>query len=128
MKGATPIACLILALAPAMSLADEFAPWNADVAVGDAFFSRSHRHAEARKSSVYNGAQAGAWFLIRFFQVAISPQDGPNCRFHPTCSRYGKEAVETHGGLTGAFMAGDRLIRCNPYNPPGDDPVPKKLK
>ncbi|HPA72325.1 MAG TPA: membrane protein insertion efficiency factor YidD [Spirochaetota bacterium] len=128
MKGAIPIACLILALAPAISLADEFAPWNADVAVGDASTGGPHRHAALGKSSVYNGAQAGAWFLIRFFQVAISPQDGPNCRYHPTCARYGREAVEAHGALAGSVMAGDRLIRCNPFNPPGNDPVPKKLK
>lgn len=128
MKRVMIISLLAAALAPAVSRAAEFAPWNADVAGGDAHFSRPHRHAEARKSPVHNGAQAGAWFLIRFFQLAISPQDGPNCRFHPTCSRYGKEAVERHGALAGAFMSGDRLIRCNPYNPPGDDPVPQKLK
>jgi hypothetical protein len=122
------IACLATMLAPEMSRADNFAPWNADVAAGDAVTDRAHRHTVSRKGNVYNGAQAGAWILIRFFQRAISPQDGPNCRFHPTCSRYGQEAVEQHGAVLGAMMAGDRLIRCNPYNPPGSDPVPPKLK
>lgn len=121
-------ACLAMALAPVLSRAAEFAPWNADVAAGDDAAHRAPVHQPRRTGPVYNGTQAGAWFLIRFFQVAISPQDGPNCRYHPTCSRYGREAVEKHGALAGAFMAGDRLIRCNPYNPPGTDPVPPKLK
>lgn len=128
MRGMILIACLAAMLAPGISRADTFAPWNADVAVGDAGVTGGHHHKETGRGPVYNGAQAGAWFLIRFFQGVISPQDGPNCRHQPTCSRYGKEAVERHGALLGAFMAGDRLIRCNPYNPPANDPVPSKLK
>ena len=65
--------------------------------------------------------------MIRGFQKFISPQDGPNCRFKPTCSEYGKIAVLKYGALVGAFLAGDRLLRCNPYNAPGDDPVPESL-
>ena len=77
--------------------------------------------------TVFNGVQGGAYFLIRFFQVVISPQDGPSCRYNPTCSTYGRHAVEKHGALFGAIMAGERLIRCNPYNPPGKDPVPENF-
>lgn len=121
-------ACLATILAPGVPRAEDFTPWNSDVAVGDAVPGREHGARVSRKGTVYSGAQAGAWFLIRFFQTAISPQDGPNCRHVPTCSRYGKEAVERYGALLGAFMAGDRLIRCNPYNPPANDPVPPKLR
>ncbi|MCX7680295.1 MAG: membrane protein insertion efficiency factor YidD [Spirochaetes bacterium] len=76
---------------------------------------------------LYNSFSATAWFFLRFFQIVISPQDGPNCRFHPTCSRYASEAVQRYGALVGSLLAGDRLIRCNPYNPPGNDPVPNEL-
>jgi hypothetical protein len=76
---------------------------------------------------VYNGPQGGAFFLIRFFQIVISPQDGPNCRHIPTCSAYGKTAVLKHGAFWGAILAGDRLLRCNPFYPPSKDPVPEKL-
>ncbi|MBN2041904.1 MAG: membrane protein insertion efficiency factor YidD [Spirochaetes bacterium] len=65
--------------------------------------------------------------MIRAFQKFISPQDGPNCRFHPTCSRYGKVAVLRYGAFIGALLAGDRIIRCNPFTPPGEDPVPDTL-
>ncbi|HNU91287.1 MAG TPA: membrane protein insertion efficiency factor YidD [Spirochaetota bacterium] len=65
--------------------------------------------------------------LIRFFQVVISPQDGPNCRFHPTCSAYAAAAVERFGMFAGSLLAGDRVLRCNPYTPPGEDPLPMEI-
>ena len=77
--------------------------------------------------AVYSGPQAAGYFLIRFYQIFISPQDGPNCRHRPVCSAYGRDAVKTHGVLPGAVMAGDRLLRCNPYMDPMVDPVPDKL-
>lgn len=105
---------------------DSFAPWNSDVEVADETVKmRSIIHHSG--NYVYNGPQGGAYFLIRFFQIVISPQDGPNCRFRPTCSVYGRNAVLKHGALLGAILAGDRLIRCNPYTPPGKDPVPDEL-
>jgi putative membrane protein insertion efficiency factor len=109
-----------------------FSPWNADVNVADeniASIAPDQRAATYRRgNSVYGAGQGGAYFLIRFFQVVISPQDGPNCRFNPTCSSYGRKAVERFGAIIGSILAGDRLIRCNPYNPPGDDPVPASLR
>ncbi|HON15659.1 MAG TPA: membrane protein insertion efficiency factor YidD [Spirochaetota bacterium] len=85
------------------------------------FIHNGHNHI------VYNGPQGGAFFLIRFFQIVMSPQDGPNCRHIPTCSAYGKDAVLKHGAFWGAILAGDRLLRCNPFYPPSKDPVPEKL-
>jgi len=103
----------------------EYTPWNADVNSGDSLY---HMHdAEKRNSNVLNGAQGGAYFLIRFFQIVISPQDGPNCRHIPTCSVYGKQAVVKHGAFLGSIMAGERLLRCNPFYPPERDPVPEKV-
>jgi hypothetical protein len=103
-----------------------FGPWNADVRVAD---ETVHLHVPSppRRPSVYNGPQGAAWILIRFFQVAVSPQDGPNCRFSPVCSAYGKRAVERHGLIAGLALACERIIRCNPYTPPGDDPVPVRI-
>jgi len=84
-------------------------------------------HNTQKPVPVYSGPQAAGYFLIRFYQLFISPQDGPNCRHQPTCSAYGREAVKAHGILIGAVMAGDRILRCNPYMDPMVDPVPEKL-
>jgi len=106
-----------------VNLSAEYTPWNSDVLTGDSLIeSPKHNHS----SGVYNGAQGGAYFLLRFFQVVISPQDGPNCRHDPVCSAYGKQAVVMHGAFLGSVLAGDRLLRCNPFYPPSEDPVPEK--
>ena len=63
--------------------------------------------------------------LIRFYQRIISPLiPGNNCRFYPTCSHYGYQAVYKYGAIKGSLMAGWRVLRCNPFNPGGFDPVP----
>ena len=63
-------------------------------------------------------------FLIRVYQVALSPLLGPNCRYYPTCSQYAIEAIETHGSLRGAWLAIKRISRCHPWHEGGFDPVP----
>jgi putative membrane protein insertion efficiency factor len=63
-------------------------------------------------------------FLIRVYQVALSPLLGPNCRYYPTCSQYAIEAIESHGGLRGAWLAIKRISRCHPWHEGGFDPVP----
>ena len=63
--------------------------------------------------------------LIRFYQKTISralPAD--TCRFYPSCSHYGYQAIYKHGALKGSVMATWRVLRCNPFNPGGYDPVP----
>jgi uncharacterized protein len=103
----------------------EFGPQETTVLVGDNLRTSLHRRPHThRQISVYNAPQGGAYFMIRFFQLVISPQDGPRCRFKPCCSNYARQAVLKYGALLGALLAGDRLLRCNPYNPPGTDPVP----
>ena len=106
------------------NLYGEFQPWNSDIKVGDELY---RKQAQNRSNSVLNGAQGGAYFMIRFFQIVISPQNGPKCRHTPTCSAYGRMAVEKHGALLGSFLAGDRLLRCNPFYPPEKDPVPNEV-
>jgi putative membrane protein insertion efficiency factor len=64
-------------------------------------------------------------YLIRAYQLTISPMLGPCCRFHPTCSHYGMEAIETHGALRGTWLTLRRISRCHPFHEGGFDPVPK---
>ena len=62
--------------------------------------------------------------LIRLYQMTISPGLPANaCRFYPSCSHYGYQAVYKHGALKGGWMAAWRILRCNPFNPGGYDPV-----
>jgi len=70
--------------------------------------------------------QRAATAIIRGYQLFISPLLGPRCRFTPTCSQYGIEAINTHGFLKGAWLTGKRLLRCHPFNDGGSDPVPDK--
>jgi putative membrane protein insertion efficiency factor len=63
--------------------------------------------------------------LIRAYQAVISPLLPPGtCRFEPTCSAYGYEAIRRHGILRGGGLAVRRVCRCHPFNPGGYDPVP----
>ncbi len=64
-------------------------------------------------------------YLIRGYQLAISPLLGPRCRFYPSCSHYAKEAIETHGAIRGTWLSVKRISRCHPLNDGGFDPVPK---
>ncbi len=63
--------------------------------------------------------------LIRVYQLTFSRLLPPNtCRFYPTCSHYGYQAIYKYGALRGSLMAAWRVLRCNPFNPGGYDPVP----
>jgi len=106
-----------------LPLEARYKPWDCDVLTGDELY---HSAAGNKRTHVYNGAQGGAFFLVRFFQVFISPQDGPNCRHVPVCSVYARRAVLMHGAFIGSILAGDRLLRCNPFYPPSRDPVPER--
>ena len=61
---------------------------------------------------------------IRFYKRNISGSLPPGCRFQPTCSDYGYEAIQRHGVLKGIPLTVWRLLRCNPLNRGGLDPVP----
>jgi uncharacterized protein len=63
-------------------------------------------------------------WLIRGYQKIISPMLPPSCRFHPTCSEYGYEAIQKHGVIKGGGLAVWRILRCNPFCKGGYDPVP----
>jgi putative membrane protein insertion efficiency factor len=67
--------------------------------------------------------------IIRLYQMVISPALPENtCRFYPSCSHYSYQAIYKHGVFRGGLMSIWRILRCNPFNRGGHDPVPKKLK
>jgi len=61
---------------------------------------------------------------IRFYRYFLSPLLPASCRFQPTCSAYGLEAIKCHGPFRGGWMTIRRICRCNPFYPGGYDPVP----
>ena len=61
---------------------------------------------------------------FRTYKRVVSPLLPAACRFHPTCSEYAAQAVEIHGAIKGSALAAHRLLRCNPWNAGGFDPVP----
>jgi len=68
-----------------------------------------------------------AWLalcLIRFYQRFVSPALPPACRFVPSCSEYGYEAIAKYGIIKGGGLAAWRILRCNPFGRGGYDPVP----
>src|ERR1700723_662719 len=70
---------------------------------------------------------AGKWMLlllVRLYQVFLSPFFGGACKFYPSCSRYGYEAIAKHGAWRGGVLAVKRLLRCRPFTKGGFDPVP----
>ena len=71
--------------------------------------------------SVGGEVLAGA---VRAYQLTIRPVIGGHCRFEPSCSHYAIEALRTHGALRGTTLTGRRILRCNPWNEGGYDPVP----
>ena len=63
--------------------------------------------------------------MIRAYQATISKMLPANtCRFYPSCSHYGYQAIYKYGALKGVPMTVWRILRCNPLNPGGYDPVP----
>jgi putative membrane protein insertion efficiency factor len=92
--------------------------------------------AEARRDNLRHDSlretmrSAGKWILlllVRVYQVFLSPFFGGACKFYPSCSRYGYEAIAKHGAWRGSVLAVKRLLRCRPFTKGGFDPVPDAL-
>lgn len=63
--------------------------------------------------------------LIRLYQATFARLLPPDtCRFYPSCSHYGYQSIYKYGAIKGTWMAIWRVLRCNPFNPGGYDPVP----
>jgi putative membrane protein insertion efficiency factor len=66
-------------------------------------------------------------FIVRAYQVVLSPLLPPSCRYTPSCSNYAIEALQKHGALRGGWLAAKRIARCHPFRPGGHDPVPDPI-
>lgn len=64
--------------------------------------------------------------LIRIYQKTISVWRGPVCRYYPSCSHYGVEAIQTHGAGKGILLTAWRVLRCHPWSAGGIDKVPAR--
>jgi putative membrane protein insertion efficiency factor len=75
--------------------------------------------------TIWNMPRLLLLLLIRLYQETLSKGVPANtCRFHPTCSHYGYQAIYKYGVLKGGWLATWRVLRCNPFNHGGYDPVP----
>ncbi len=83
-------------------------------------------HSSSQKRKVSFLAQIFI-LLIKFYRYFISPMLLPRCRFNPTCSQYGLEAIQVYGAIKGSWLAIKRISKCHPLHQGGDDPVPIKL-
>ncbi len=63
-------------------------------------------------------------FLIKVYQRTLSRMLPPSCRFYPSCSEYGVQALRKYGVFKGGWLTVSRIARCHPFNPGGYDPVP----
>lgn len=63
-------------------------------------------------------------WLVRFYQIVISPLTPASCRYSPTCSHYTVDALKKHGAFKGGWLALKRILSCHPWGGSGYDPVP----
>lgn len=63
-------------------------------------------------------------FIIRIYQHTLSPLLGASCRYEPSCSQYGIEALKKYGIFKGGYLTIKRILSCNPWGGHGHDPVP----
>ena len=63
-------------------------------------------------------------WILRGYQILLSPMMGQKCRFYPTCSNYAIEAIRLHGAARGSSLAARRVCKCHPWNEGGVDFVP----
>lgn len=68
--------------------------------------------------------QALFLLLIKAYQLLLSPLLGASCRYTPTCSQYGIEAIRKYGPFQGGWLTLKRIARCHPWGGHGHDPVP----
>lgn len=65
--------------------------------------------------------------LVRLYQVTLAHWFSGQCRFHPSCSHYGLEALRNHGAARGTWLTACRILKCHPLHPGGYDPVPPRV-
>jgi len=62
-------------------------------------------------------------YFIKAYKIIVSPLLPDSCRFYPTCSEYAIDAINKYGILKGSIKSTYRILRCNPFNKGGYDPV-----
>lgn len=62
--------------------------------------------------------------FVKVWRTVVSPLYGDVCKFYPTCSAYGLEALQLHGAVKGSWLIVRRMVRCHPWSTGGVDPVP----
>jgi len=80
---------------------------------------KTHSHMQKENKIETSAVKIPLLWAIRLFQKKLSPIDGPQCGFRPSCSEFGRRAIKSYGVFQGIMMAGDRLLRCNAYKKPG---------
>lgn len=65
-------------------------------------------------------------YLVKGYNLLLSPFLPPSCRYTPTCSAYMIEAIEKHGAFKGLWLGSKRIMRCHPWHEGGYDPVPDR--
>jgi hypothetical protein len=102
---------------------------SADLSSDEVLPPQQHSDDEPRlrdlPRTIWNLPRIPVLALIRLYQMTFARTLPPNtCRFYPTCSHYGYRAIYKYGVIKGGVMAAWRVLRCNPFNPGGYDPVP----
>jgi hypothetical protein len=62
--------------------------------------------------------------FIKLYKITLSPFIGNSCRYQPTCSQYGTEAIQKYGAIKGMWLTIKRICSCHPWGGHGYDPVP----
>ena len=70
---------------------------------------------------------SGIALLLRGYRYIASPWIGNQCRFYPSCSHYSEQAFSRFGFFKGLYLTLQRLLKCHPWHPGGEDPVPEDL-
>lgn len=104
-----------------------------DISTADRIETESNRSISRGKRGIFYFLRYIPMGLIRLYQKTLSPDHSPLmmrllshgvCRFYPTCSEYTYQAIERYGIVRGGWLGLKRIVRCNPFNPGGFDPVP----
>jgi putative membrane protein insertion efficiency factor len=74
-----------------------------------------------------NALSKSLQFLVKLYQYTFGLVLPPACRFHPTCSEYAREALQTHSLHYAIWLIVKRLLKCQPLCKGGIDPVPLRL-
>lgn len=104
-------------------------PSSPEISSDEFLHTADHSEEEPRlrdlPCTIWNLPRIPVLALIRLYQMTFARTLPPNtCRFYPTCSHYGYRAIYKYGLIKGGWMAAWRVLRCNPFNPGGYDPVP----